>query len=273
MKPFTLGVLLGRLYRENPDAVLQAFESTVEVSEEEVEVGELDALLPEEEPFRGMAKAVAEGDVELTVKLVEEALQNGIDALEIATEGLTSGIEAISELYNRRLAYVPEILLADRALQAGIEKCGDALAELERRGVVLAHTAEGDIHDIGKNIVASIVEASGYQVVDLGTSVESASVVEAVKRYKPVAIIGSSLMTTTRTAFYTTSDLLREEHLSPVFIVGGGACDEEFAMQKDLLVYARNPVEVVQILELAEQGLDWRGVREHAASLSRRRGR
>lgn len=263
MKPFTLGVLLGRAYREQPETIDELFRQKETKTSKPVKNIQLETLLPQEEPFKSLARAVAEGDPERTAELIKEALKKGIDALEAVTEGLIPGIEAISELYNRRLAYVPEILLADRALRTGMQECGTALKDIETKGTVMAHTAEGDIHDIGKNIVVSIVEAKGYHVIDLGVSVDSNTIINATQKHRPLAIIGSSLMTTTRTGFHNTADQLKKQGLEPVFIIGGGACDEEFAEQKDLLVYARNPLEVLEILELAGRGMNWRQIRKY----------
>jgi 5-methyltetrahydrofolate--homocysteine methyltransferase len=96
--------------------------------------------------------------------------------------------------------------------------------------------------------VAAIVEANGYRVVDMGTSVEPVRIVNAVKKHKPIALIGSSLMTTTRNAFLITADLLKKEGMSIPFIGGGGACDDSFARQRDL-IYAKDPNSVVKALD------------------------
>jgi methanol corrinoid protein len=149
---------------------------------------------------------------------------------------------------------VPEILLAAQALNAGLRECGD-LGVLESRGTVLIHTAEGDLHDIGKNIVAAIVAANGYRVVDLGTSVDSIRVLEAVRKSRPVAVLGSSLMTSTRSAFLETADLLAREGIEVPLIIGGGAIDGAFASQGENMRYARDPGELVGVLDaIAKDG-------------------
>ena len=143
---------------------------------------------------------------------------------------------------------MPEILLAAQALNAGLEECGD-LGALESKGTVLIHTAEGDLHDIGKNIVAAIVAANGYRVIDLGTSVDSVRVLEAVRKNRPIAVLGSSLMTSTRSAFLETADLLAQEGIEVPLIIGGGAIDGAFASQRENMRYARDPRALVEVLD------------------------
>jgi methanol corrinoid protein len=114
---------------------------------------------------------------------------------------------------------------------------------------VLIHTADGDLHDIGKNIVAAIVAANGYRVIDLGTSVDSTHVLEAVRNNRPIALLGSSLMTSTRSAFLETADLLAKEGIKTPLIIGGGAIDHAFSGQRENMRYARDPRELVEVLD------------------------
>lgn len=218
----------------------------LQTAEDQVSV---EALLPTAEPYRSIAGAVVGGDVDRASALAAEAIRGGADPLTVALEGLLKGMDVISVLYNHRQAYVPEILLAAKALNAGLAETGGSAEALGRRGTVLIHTADGDLHDIGKNIVASIFEANGYRVVDLGTSVETARVIEAIRQYRPVALLGSSLMTSTRGAFLTTADELKKQGLQLPFILGGGACDEAFARQRENLRYAKDPEAAIKLLE------------------------
>ena len=207
MKAFTLGVEVGRRFGNNEE-IFEQIEKGLEENESAPEQNlglKLDALLPAEEPFKSIASSVAGGDVEAAVALVKSAIVEGWDGLIVATDGLLKGMDALSILYNQKQAYVPEILLAARALDAGLKECGN-LDALESKGTVLIHTADGDLHDIGKNIVAAIVAANGYRVIDLGTSVDSARVLEEVRKYRPIAVLGSSLMTSTRGAFLETAE-------------------------------------------------------------------
>lgn len=250
MKTFTLGFEAGRRFKDN-GAVYELIErglTETDLAPAENPADTLEDLLPEAEPFRAIARSVAGGEVEEAAVLVKAAVKEGCDGLIIATEGLLQGMDAVSTLYNRKQAYVPEILLAARALEAGLALCGD-LRDIENKGTVLIHTANGDLHDIGKNIVAAIVAANGYRVIDLGTSVPAERVIAEVKKNRPVAVLGSSLMTSTRGAFLETADRLLQEGIEVPLIVGGGACDGAFASQRENTRYARDPAALVGVLD------------------------
>lgn len=250
MKAFTLGVEAGRRFKEN-EAIFKLIEAGLNAKDgvpKEKPRMTLDDLLPGVEPFRSIAKSVAEGEVEEAVELVKKASSDGIGGLRIATEGLLRGMDAVSTLYNHKQAYVPEILLSARALDAGLKECS-GLEALETKGTVLIHTADGDLHDIGKNIVAAIVAANGYRVIDLGTSVDPGRVIEAIRKNSPIAVLGSSLMTSTRGSFLQTADLMKKEGIDVPFIIGGGACDASFASQRENIGYAKDPSALVEALD------------------------
>lgn len=253
MKPITLGILVGRRYKQDPKEAIKIIregQKRIEPQKvDEVRKINIETLLPDKEPLRSIAREVVDGKVEEIKDVVNKALNEGIDGLTIALEGLLKGMDAVSRLYESKQAYVPEILLAAKALNAGMAECGSSLDALEKKGFVLIHTADGDLHDIGKNIVAAIVEANGYRVVDMGTSVEPRQVVAQIKEHKPLALIGSSLMTTTRGAFLITADLLKKEGINMPFIIGGGACDNAFAQQRENMIYAKDPNSVVKLLD------------------------
>jgi len=250
MRAFTLGFEAGKRFQDNHEIfeLIEMGQTEEMPSPEEKPKLTLDDLLPADEPFRAIAQSVAGGDVEAVVDLVKTAVGDGRDGLIVATDGLLKGMDAISVLYDHKQAYVPEILLASQALNAGMKECGD-LGALECKGTVLIHTAEGDLHDIGKNIVAAIVAANGYRVVDLGTSVDSVRVLEAARKNRPVAVLGSSLMTSTRSAFLSTADLLAREGIDVPLIIGGGAIDGAFASQRENMRYAKDPRALVGVLD------------------------
>lgn len=250
MKAFALGIEIGKRFKDDR-AVFEIIEKGLNAKEHksvERQKITLEALLPTKEPFRSIADNVARGKVKTTISQVKKAADEGTNGLEIATEGLLKGMDAISILYNNKQAYVPEILLAAQALNAGLKEC-EGLEALENKGTVIAHTADGDLHDIGKNIVTAIVAANGYRVIDLGTSVESIHVLEAIKEYRPIAVLGSSLMTSTRGALIQTADILKKEGLDVPFIIGGGACDGAFASQRNNIRYAKDPGALVRLLD------------------------
>jgi len=218
-------------------------------------------IMPKDEPYGSISEAVLRGDETKTRQLCEKALKQGSKGVDIVNLGLLPGVQAAGKLYNEGLAYVPEILLANSAMQAGLAVCKEELAAVKKLGTILVHCADGDVHDIGKNIVKAIVSASGFEVIDLGKSVPPETVAEAIKKYKPIAVLGSALMTTTRPAFVATAKKLKEEGVDIVFGVGGGALDKAFAETASLLVYGKDPGNAVQICKLATQKKKWEEVR------------
>lgn len=257
MKPFTLGLLFGSCVRSDPAQGLRLICSgrprALEPTPQPFKI-DPETLLPEKEPFRSLAHAVVSGDVAAAEKLAAVAAGSGIDPLEIALKGLLAGMDAVSHLYNNRQAFVPEVLLAARALRAGLDASGGSRESIGRKGVVLLHTADGDLHDIGKNIVGAIVEANGYRVIDLGTSVDTQRVLAAIREHTPVAVLGSSLMTSTRDGFLATSDAIKNEGITIPFIIGGGACNADFASRRENIRYARNPTDIIRILDTGLTG-------------------
>jgi len=251
MKALTLGIEAGRRFKSNEEIfdLIEKGMRKAKTVQEDKPAQTLEDLLPREEPFRSIARSVAEGEVRTATALVKSAVADGWDGLVVATDGLLKGMDAISIQYNHnKQAYVPEILLAAQALDAGLKQCGD-LGSLESKGTVLIHTAEGDLHDIGKNIVAAIVAANGYKVVDLGASVDQLRLLEEVRAHRPIAVLGSSLMTSTRGAFLETADRFAKEGISVPLIIGGGACDGAFASQRKNIQYARDPGALVELLD------------------------
>lgn len=250
MKPFTLGLKIGRLFRDDPSLVFRVLNGT-QIPDEAVPEEDLRETgnLPQNEPFRSIAEAVVDGDVQRAEKLSAEAVKSGIDPLDIALGGLLKGMDRISDLYNQRRIFVPEVLLAARALEAGLSGSGGSKESFGKKGSVLLHTAEGDLHDIGKNIIGAIVEANGYRVIDLGPSVETATIIEGIRKHHPVAVIGSSLMTSTRGAFIKTAEEMKRNGIDIPLIVGGGACDDGFIRGWDGMRYARDPSALVALLD------------------------
>lgn len=257
MKPFTLGLLFGSTVRSDPAQGLRLICTSKPHAPTPAPLPftlDAESLLPENEPFRSLAHAVVTGDVAAAEKLAAEAVSGGHDPLELALRGLLAGMDTVSHLYNNRQAFVPEVLLAARALRAGLDATGGSRESIGRKGVVLLHTADGDLHDIGKNIVGAIVEANGYRVIDLGTSVDTVRVLAAIREYAPVAVLGSSLMTSTRDNFLATADALKNEGVTVPFIIGGGACNTSFASQRENILYARSPSDIIQILDAHPAG-------------------
>ncbi|MDH7556811.1 MAG: cobalamin-dependent protein, partial [Candidatus Methanosuratincola sp.] len=128
---------------------------------------------------------------------------------------------------------------------------------------VVSFVAEGDPHDIGKNLVVMFLKANGFEAVDLGRDVPDKEVIEAVKKHKPVMLTGTALMTTTMTAFPRVAKALQEQGLTvPVFGCGGGAVKRDFVESYDMGVYGVKAFHAPKLAEAALAGKSWKELRK-----------
>jgi 5-methyltetrahydrofolate--homocysteine methyltransferase len=167
--------------------------------------------------------------------LVQKALDEGSSAADVLNKGLLAGMSVVGERFKKNEIYVPEVLIAARAMKMGTEVLKPLLAEsgVEPTGIVVLGTVKGDLHDIGKNLVGMMLEGGGFQVIDLGTDVPSEKFVESARENKAQVIGASALLTTTMTAMKEVVDSLKSSDLGgKVKIMIGGApvtqafCDE-----------------------------------------------
>jgi methanol corrinoid protein len=145
---------------------------------------------------------------------------------------------------------------------AGIALCETKMGKtMEKKARVVTHTAEGDIHDIGQVIVNALLNASGFEVINLGVDAPVDEVVEACRRYKPILVTGTALMTTTMTAFPKIAARLKKLGLTIPFICGGGAVNEEFVTSFDLGVWGREASQAINMAEDALNDFTWQEMR------------
>ena len=176
--------------------------------------------------------AVKDGRKKIVEQLVKDALAEGVSAESILNEGLIVGMTELGEMFKTGEVYVPEILVAARAMKAGTTILKPLLvdANVQSLGTVAIGTVKGDLHDIGKNLVGMMLEGNGFTVVDLGEDVDPEKFVEAVKNGAQ-AIGMSALLTTTMTNMKATIDLLKAEDLRDKVkvMVGGAPITQEYA--------------------------------------------
>lgn len=204
---------------------------------------------------------VVEGDDEGIATAVNEALKS-VEPLTVINEGLVKGMNEVSRLWDDGTYYLPQVLLASDAMMKGIELCEEKMGKAaEKKGVVVTHTAEGDIHDLGQQIVNALLRANGYEVIDLGKDVPIDDVVAAVKRHKPAMVTGTALMTTTMTAFERISNRLTNEGVEIPFVCGGGAVSEEYVTSFKLGVYGKDASWAPGLASDAVAGKGWQDIR------------
>jgi trimethylamine corrinoid protein len=191
-------------------------------------------MMSKEEILAKLKESITEMDSDLAVEASNEALEAGVDPLVCIGEGLSAGMKVMSDLFDEGEAFVPELLMASEAFEAAVEILTSKMSSEEKSnsscGTVIIHTVQGDIHDIGKNIVKTMFSANNFTVHDLGRDVPVETVVEKAKEVHADFIIGSALMTTSMPAQRDIINLLIEEGIREDYIVmyGGAPVSKEW---------------------------------------------
>ena len=187
----------------------------------------------EEEILDGLYEHVLNGEPKLVVGLTNEALELGIPALTILFEALIPALEEVGRLFEQGQYFVPEMLMAARAMQGAMEILKPLIAETGAKpvGVFVMGTVKGDIHDIGKNLVNIMLEGAGFEVVDLGINVPPEKFIEAIREHQPHAVGMSAFLTTTMTMFEKNIKAIQEAGLREqvIILVGGAPVTQEYA--------------------------------------------
>lgn len=176
--------------------------------------------------LKEIAEALIAGNAPKVKELTHKALEEGIGAGIIIKDGLIAGMSVVGERFKKNEVYVPEVLIAARAMHAGLDILKPLLAEgeLEPIGTFVIGTVKGDLHDIGKNLVSMMMEGAGFKVINLGVDISPDKFVEAVKEHKPDVVGLSALLTTTMTAMKDTIEALEAAGVrDQVKVIIGGA--------------------------------------------------
>ena len=182
-----------------------------------------------------ISEALMKGKANDVKELVQQALDGGEEPAAVLNEGLLSGMSIIGARFKKNEVYVPEVLIAARAMKAGMEILQPKLIEsgVEPRGVVVVGTVKGDLHDIGKNLVCMMLEGAGFKVVDIGIDVEAEKFVDAARENSASVIGVSALLTTTMTNMKAVVEALKASDMAgKAKVMIGGApvtqayCDE-----------------------------------------------
>ena len=182
-----------------------------------------------------IAELVQKGKANEVAELVSQAIDEGIAAQQILDDGLLKGMGELGVKFKNNEVFVPEVLIAARALNKGTEVLKTKLVDLEVKSVgkVVIATVAGDLHDIGKNLVKLMLEGSGFEVVDLGTDVPADKIVEAVNEHNPDVVALSALLTTTMAAQGDAIKALEEAGIRDKVkvMVGGAPITDAFAKE------------------------------------------
>jgi 5-methyltetrahydrofolate--homocysteine methyltransferase len=190
------------------------------------------------------------GDTNSVTFLIQQALDSGMSPAEILERGLIEGMNRVGEDFRDGILFVPEVLIAARAMHAGMDLLKPLLADSEIKAVgkFVIGTVKGDLHDIGKNLVGMMMEGAGFEVIDLGVDTPPEKFIKAVKEYQPDLLGMSALLTTTMVEMKRVIEALREAGLRDKVrvIVGGAPVTQSYAQDIGADGYAPNAAAAVE---------------------------
>lgn len=213
------------------------------------------------ELFKAMAQSIIDGESEIAASLAQQAIQSGIDPLEAINQGFVKGVNYVGEQFSCGAMFLPELVMAGEAMKAAVSVLEPELArhgtERQILGKVVIGTIEGDIHEIGKTLVATMLSASGFKVFDLGVDVPISKLIDKVKEVNADIVAVSALLTTT---MVKQKDLVKAVgdaglHSKVKVMVGGAPVTREWVKQIGADGYSEDAIGAVgiakQLMDLA----------------------
>ncbi len=178
-----------------------------------------------------LAEAVTKGDQNGAVEMTKTAMAEGVEVKKILDDGLIGGMNIIAERWKRNEVYIPEVLIAARAMKSAMEVIAPELvkAGVEPIGKFMIGTVQGDLHDIGKNLVVMMLKGAGFDVIDIGVDAPPEKFIEQAKANNPQVIGMSALLTTTMPAMDKTLQAIREANINAKVIIGGAPVTQGYA--------------------------------------------
>lgn len=214
-------------------------------------------MASKEEIIEKAKEAITEFDEELAAEVAKESLAAGIDPVELIEEGFTAGMQEVGEQFEQGTLFLPHVIAAAEAMNAGIEVIKPEMekrkSDVKSLGTVVIGTIEGDIHSIGKDIVASMLNIAGFKVVDLGRDVPIKTFVEKAKEIKPQVIASSALMTTTMVNQMQIEEQLKEAGIRNQVktMVGGAPVTQDWADKIGADIYGESSNDAVAKVKAA----------------------
>jgi len=199
--------------------------------------------------LKALADAVIKGDQGTAVEITKAALEEGTAAKSVLEDGLIAGMGVVGERFKKNEVYIPEVLIAARAMKMAMEILEPELAKagVEPVGKFIIGTVQGDLHDIGKNLVAMMLKGAGFEVVDLGVDVSPEEFVEQAK-VTGIQLIGmSALLTTTMPAMERTVKALKDAGVSSKIVIGGAPVTQGYADKIGAHGYAADAASAVDM--------------------------
>jgi len=208
-------------------------------------------MTSKDELLEQLSNAVIEGDEDLCAELAQKALDAGIDPYEAIMQGCNKGMEIVSNKYECKEMFVPEILLSADAMYAALDLLRPHLkvdADAKATGKVVIGVAEGDIHDIGKNLVLMMLDVAGYEIIDVGRDVPVDKFVDAAAEADADIVAMSALMTTSMVRMEPVIQGLKEKNLKAKVIIGGAPISKQYADKIGADGYGKDAVEAVRVV-------------------------
>jgi 5-methyltetrahydrofolate--homocysteine methyltransferase len=198
-----------------------------------------------------ISEALQKGKAKDVVALIEQALSEGVSAQDILDNGLLRGMSLLGVRFKNNEVFVPEVLIAARALNKGTEALKPKLIEagVKPIGKVIICTVKGDLHDIGKNLVRMMLEGAGFEVIDLGVDVDENKIIEAVKQHQPQVLCLSALLTTTMTQQGVVIEALKTAGLRDKVkvMVGGAPVTQSFCESIHADAYSQDAASAAEV--------------------------
>jgi len=201
--------------------------------------------------YQELADAIIKGDNVASKELAEKLVADGVAATDILNEGLVPGMNVVGVKFKANEMYIPEVLIAARAMHAAMDIIKPLLSEsgAVMKGTVVVGTVQGDLHDIGKNLVCMMLEGGGFQVVDVGVDIPAEKFVEEVKKAKAPVVGLSALLTTTMPAMKDVIEALKADDATKdvKVMVGGAPLTQEYADSIGAAGYAADASSAVDL--------------------------
>ncbi len=199
--------------------------------------------------LKALAEKIIKGDQAAAVSMTKEALAEGLAAKTILENGLIAGMDVVGARFKKNEIYIPEVLIAARAMKMAMQVLEPELvkAGVEPLGKLAIGTVQGDLHDIGKNLVAMMLKGAGFEVFDLGVDVKPEKFVEKIKETGAKLIGLSALLTTTMPGMEKTIKILKSSGLNVKVMIGGAPVTKEYADKIGASGYAPDAASAVDL--------------------------
>ena len=199
--------------------------------------------------LKALADAIVKGDQNAAVEITKAALEEGTAAKSVLDDGLIAGMDIVGARFKKNEIYIPEVLIAARAMKMAMEVLEPELvkAGVEPVGKFIIGTVQGDLHDIGKNLVAMMLKGAGFEVIDLGVDVRPEKFVEKAKSAGAQLVGMSALLTTTMPGMEKTIKALKDAKVSAKIMIGGAPVTQGYADKIGAHGYAADAASAVDI--------------------------